>query len=81
MTIAKSVAHFNSQQCPNIAHFSASGLSGYEILIWDTSIGVKRPSRTFQPSMVKVNAHLAKMGKETRKHARVYDLSLRMRVL
>lgn len=81
MSIAKSVAYFNSQQCPNIAHFSASGLSGYEILIWDNTIGVKHPSRTFQPSMAKVREQLNKMEKETRKHTRVYDLSLRMRVL
>lgn len=81
MSIAKSVADFNSQNESNIARFASSGLSGYEILIWDNTVGVKRPSRTFQPSMAKVNEHLAKMEKETRKHTRVYDLSLRMRVM
>lgn len=81
MSIAKSVADFNSQNESNIARFAASGLSGYEILLWDDAVGVKRPARTFQPSMSKVREQLSQMEKETRKHARVYDLSLRMRVL
>lgn len=81
MSIAKSVADFNSQKESNIARFVASGLSGYEILLWDDAVGVKRPARTFQPSIAKVREQLNRMEKETRKHTRVYDLSLRMRVL